>query len=178
MKLLLPFSIGLALLAAVAPSRADEPVPVPASLPEPTLPPSYRHFVGLQVGGTSPMTLVYRYRLFQPLFLEVGGFGAPEALAMFSAGVVVAFHQSDRLMVYSGVGASACLIGDRSLAFLHGRVGLGVKLGASRRQMLSAEVGAWSGWHRKYEHDTGALITDERFTIPMAGLSYLVGLGS
>ncbi len=123
------------------------------------------------------MALVYRYRLFHPLFVEVGGFGAPEALAIFTGGIIVALHQSDRLMVYSGVGASACLVGDTSLYFLYGRVGLGVKLGTSRRQMLSADIGVWSGLHRKYDHETGATTTDERFTIPMAGLSYGVGFG-
>ena len=144
----------------------------------PTSPSSYRHFVGMDAWGASPLALVYRYRLFQALLLEVGGFGAPEALALFTGGVVVVFHQSDRLMVYSGVGASACLVGDTSFDFLYGRVGLGVKLGASRRQTLSAGIGVWSGLYRKYDHDTHALRTDAQFTIPMAGLSYGVGFGN
>ncbi len=55
---------------------------------------------------------------------------------------------------------------------------MGVKLGVSRQQMLSVDIGIWSGLHRKYDHDTRALITDERFTIPMAGLSYVVGFGN
>jgi hypothetical protein len=131
----------------------------------------------MEVGGASPLALVYRYRLFRPLFLEVGGFGAPEALALFTGGIVVAVHQSDRLMVTSGVGASACLVGDTTLTFLYGRVGLGVKLGGSRQQMISASIGVWSGVHRKYDHDTHALRTDEHFTIPMAGLSYGLSFG-
>jgi hypothetical protein len=164
------------LFAVAAPARAEELMLEPM-VSESTPPLSYRHFVGMEVGSTSPLALVYRYRLFAPLFVEVGGFGAPEALALFTGGILVAFHQSDRLMVYSGVGAGACVIGDTALDYLYGRVGLGVKLGSSRRQMLSADVGVWWGLHRKYDHDTGARTTDERFTIPMAGVSYGVGFG-
>lgn len=164
-----------AFFAAAAPSPAPELGPVSPAVSEATSPTSYRHFVGIEVGSTSPMALIYRYRLFRPLFLEVGGFGAPEALAIVTGGIVVAFHESDRLMVYSGLGASGCLLGDTVLAFLYGRLGLAVKLGAARRQILSADVGVWSGLHRKYDPDTGARITNERFTIPMAGLAYGVG---
>lgn len=150
MKVRLTFVTWSVLFAVVAPSRAEEPMPAPVAVSEPTSPPSDRHFVEIEVGSTSPMALVYRYRLFHPLFVEVGGFGAPEALAIFTGGIIVALHQSDRLMVYSGVGASACLVGDTSLYFLYGRVGLGVKLGTSRRQMLSADDFALS-------NDTGTL---------------------
>lgn len=177
MKVRLTLLTWSAFFAVVGPSRADERLQKLAAASEPAAPPSSRHFVGLEAGSTSPFALVYRYRLFQPVFLEVGGFGAPEALAIVTGGVVVAFHESDRLMVYGGAGASACLLGDSSLAFFYGRVGVGAKLGASRQQMLSADVGVWSGWHRKYDHETHATITNERFTIPMAGLSYSVGFG-
>jgi hypothetical protein len=157
-----------------APAPWPEPAPAPALVDQPR---SYRHFLGLQVGGTLPIALYYRYRLLEPLFLEVGGFGAPEATALFTGGIVVAFHQSDRLMVYSGAGGSACLLGDNALAFLYGRLGLGVGLGARRQQMLSVDAGVWSGRLQKRDHDTQKLTTDKWFTIPMAGLSYSVGLG-
>lgn len=161
-----------ALVALTVPSRAEEPVAAPAAVSEPAPPPSYRHFVGMEVGGTSPLALIYRYRLLHALFLEVGGFGAPEALAIYTAGVVVAFHQSDRLMVYSGLGASASLSGNGGLVFLYGRVGLGVKLGARRQHMLAADLGIWAGRYRRYDDQTQALVTDRRFIVPMAGLCY------
>jgi hypothetical protein len=81
-------------------------------------------------------------------------------------------------MVYSGAGGSACLLGDNALAFLYGRLGLGVGLGARRQQMLSVDAGVWSGRLRKRDHDTQKLTTDRWFTIPMAGISYSVGLGN
>ena len=40
--------------------------------------------------------------------------------ALPTGGIVVALYQSDRLMVYGGVGASTCLVGDTSLDFLYG----------------------------------------------------------
>jgi hypothetical protein len=55
--------------------------------------------------------LVDRYRLFDPLFVKVGGFGAPEALAIFTGGAIAAFHQSDRLSDSRIAGARRSIFG-------------------------------------------------------------------
>jgi hypothetical protein len=175
-----PALIVVLLAAAVAPAaRADDSAP-PAT--QTTMPgwgesSRYRHFAGLQAGGSAPLALTYRYRLFGPLLLDVGGFGAPEAVAIVTGGIVVELHETSRLVAYGGGGGSASLLGNETLAFLYPRLGLAVKLGAQREHRIALDVGLWWGEHQVFDKDTGAQTLDKRFLVPMAGVSYLAGFG-
>jgi len=160
----------LALVALSGTLRAAELAPEP----EPHV---QRHYFGLQVGGSSPIAMTYRYRISGPVLLEVGGFGAPEALAIATTGLVAELHRTQRWVIYAGSGGSADVLGDDVLAFLYGRVGIGLRLGDRRQHQLALDVGAWWGAISKSDHETHAHVSTDRLLIPMAGLSYLVGWG-
>jgi hypothetical protein len=157
-------ALSLALLAAAGTAHADEAPP-------------QRHYFGLQVGGTSPFALTYRYRFGGPVLLDVGGFGAPEAVALATAGLVVELRRSDRWVVYTGAGGSANVLGSDGIVFVYGRAGLALRLGDWRQHQLSLDAGAWWGARSRGDAATGMTVSTERFLIPMAGLAYLVGFG-
>jgi len=163
----------LACLALLAVSRMARPADVEPA-PEQQAP---RHYFGLQAGGSSPFALTYRHRITGPLLLDVGGFGAPEALALVTAGLVVEVHRSDRWVVFAGAGGSGDIVGDDALAFGYARVGLGLRLGGSRQHQLGLDVGAWAGTISRSDHLTHVHLSTDHFLIPMVGLSYLFGWG-
>jgi hypothetical protein len=164
-------AVSCLVLLAVSGTASAAPVE-PA--PEIQLP---RHAFGVQVGGSAPFALTYRYRISGLLLLDVGGFGAPEALAIITAGLLFEVHRSDWWVVFVGAGGSGDIVGNDALAFGYARAGIGLRLGDRRQHQLALDVGAWCGAISKSDHVTHAHVSTDAFVIPMAGLSYVVGWG-
>jgi len=148
-----------------------------------------RHRVGGQLGGTGIFQIVYRYRAAGSLHLEVGAAGIHGANV--SVGAVVGTPYANRWFPYLGFGggfmfgggppnegcdpgAATCPHKSDSFPFLHARVGIGVGFGATRRNLVSLDVGGWYGKHYKSETDAAGVTTEssEMIALPMAGLSY------
>lgn len=183
------------------PPPAAWPPPVTSSEPAPLPPPpnafDRRHRLGVQLGGTGAFQVVYRYRAAGPLHLEVGGLGADHGVNV-SAGVVVGVPVANRWFPYAGFGggmmgafgpktpdgcdpkATDCpLVTDSdTLLVLHARAGVGFAFGATRRHLLSVDVGGWWGRHLASRTDAAGVETrsSARVLMPMAGLSYLFAL--
>jgi len=184
--------------AAAASARADaqEQLPPPAQ-PQPAPEPQAwqrRHRVGVQVGGTGFLQMVYRYRLAGPVHLDAGLFGAPHGSNM-SAGLVAMFPAGSRWFPYVGLGGGVagafgpklddscdaamtdCPLGKSSsmLTFVHARAGIGLAVDDARRNMRALDVGGW--WRTIAARDTDAAgvetKTSRRILWPMAGLAYL-----
>ena len=174
--------------------------PLPA--PRPPRPPGptgfeRRQHVGAQIGGTGVAQIVYRIRVAGPVHLEVGGLGIHGANV--SAGAVVGRPARQSMVPPTPVSvAGSCSAGtpkcdatktdatktdcpnerDESFAFLHARVGVGVALGASRRSLVSFDVGGWYGTHDVRETDSAGGKTEwsKRVAMPMAGVSYFFAI--
>jgi hypothetical protein len=155
-----------------------------------------RHRVGLQLGGSSFVQLVYRLRLLGHSYLELGGAGAPEGTMNASAGLMVALRTGTRFFPYAagGVGfgvagggpgpspdeASSCVDGTKScpwessgVSYGYARAGVGMTFGVNHNASVLLDFGAWKGtrWHW---HDDGmGTLTDvsEPFVWPMPGLA-------
>jgi hypothetical protein len=128
---------------------------------------------------------------------RVGALGADHG-ANLSAGVVVGFPVANRWFPYMGFGGGTMwafgpkktegcdpkmtdcptVDGSETLLFLHLRVGVGSAFGATRRHMLSLDVGGWRGSWSKSEGDAAGNKTESSgtITLPMAGVSYFVAL--
>ncbi|HXT99646.1 MAG TPA: hypothetical protein VN903_01550 [Polyangia bacterium] len=180
--------------ALPAPRYAAPPMIVPVQPLRPARPPGpngfdRRHRVGGQLGGTGIFQIVYRYRAAGPVHLEIGAAGIHGA--NLSAGAVVGGPFANRWFPYFGFGggfmigggpsnegcdpgATTCPRRSDSFPFLHARVGIGVGFGATRRNLLSLDVGGWYGRHDKSETDAAGHTTEssKMIALPMAGLSY------
>jgi hypothetical protein len=171
------------------------PPPRPAHRPGPALG-ERRHHVGGQIGGTGIIQIIYRLRVLGPIYLEGGGMGVTHG-ANFSTGIVIGASIADRWFPYVGFGGGVMFSGyptpktpcdstmgtcpDKyadDLSYLHARVGLGFGFGATRRQMISLDVGGWYGTHRESWNDTTVPVTrvSETIAMPMAGLSYFYAI--
>jgi hypothetical protein len=187
---------GLPPAAVMAAHDAAEP---PSA--EPTEPPGLsppdgfdrRHRIGIQIGGTGLGQVVYRIRAVGPIHFEAGLMGA-DHVGNVSAGVLVGVPVANRWFPYVGVGggamwafgpktakgcdskASNCptVDGSDTLVFLHLRAGVGLALGATRRHLVSLDVGGWYGpwWKRETDAAGGETKSSGTVTLPMAGLSY------
>jgi hypothetical protein len=79
--------------------------------------PPPRHFAGLQVGGSVPVALDYRYNVWGPVFLDAGVFAAADGPAMVTGGAIVNVYERDRWVVYLGAGASQARVWTHNLLF-------------------------------------------------------------
>jgi hypothetical protein len=173
-----PLLVAAVLLASAGPAAADQ---------QPAL---SRHQVGVQLGGSGPLQLIYRVRAVGPLSVEAGLFGAPP-WAMASAGLVAETPQLGRWSLYAGAGAGAIVVAAEhrcgpadpqtctdsgSWRYLHARAGVAVVIheptGAGAHR-IAADIGYWRGTAR--DHAAGRMSVDRPFAIPMVGLSYLIG---
>lgn len=164
-------------------SRASSPL-----LPAEELPPR-RAALGVQLGGSGFVQLVFRYA-FVPryLHLEVGALAwGPEAFLNGSAGLSLELPTPRGFAPYVAVGAGAAYVfgstddepcdglecpqssTSEALVFGSGRVGLAKYFG---RHRVGVDVGAWLG-----RVDEDKATGDTGFLWPMAGLSYHYGLG-
>ena len=166
----------------------------PLRPPRPSGPSGFerRHHVGGQVGGTGIFQVVYRLRAEGPFHMEVGAFGADHG-ANFSTGLVIGSPVANRWFPYVGFGGGLMLAGGPTVmvqceppqtacsepdgadfVYLHARVGIGFAFGATRRNLISFDVGGWYGKHYKSETDAAGVTTEssEMIALPMAGLSY------
>jgi hypothetical protein len=155
-----------------------------------------RHRVGLQVGGSSFVQLVYRLRLFRHLYLELGGAGVPEATLNASAGLMVAHRTGTRFFPYlaggagfgasgggpavSGAMTSKCVDGtagcpweSTGVTYGYARAGVGMSFGPNHNASLLLDLGAWIGtkWHRRDDGMGTLTDTSGRFVWPMPGLA-------
>jgi hypothetical protein len=191
-------AVALLACAAAAGARAEaqEQLPPPAAAqPAPEQQPwERRHRLGVQVGGTGFLQMVYRYRVAGPVHLDTGLFGAPHGSNM-SAGLVAMFPAGTRWLPYVGLGGGLageggpkqddscdpamtdCPLGKGStvLRFVYARAGIGLAVDDARRNMLALDVGVW--WGTIVGHDTTAAgvetKTSRRILWPMAGFAYL-----
>lgn len=160
-----------------------------AGVPSPTR----HHWLGLAAGGSGYVQVVYRYRLLEPLALEVGSLGASHAING-SFGLLSEAPLSSRWAAHvgSGVGFGAlsgdvqdpscpvdtkpddCKLvhGSTSAFFAYFRAGPSLYLGRERRDALGLDVGAWVGTLSRSIDDVE---TSRRLLWPMAGVFYLHG---
>jgi hypothetical protein len=103
------------------------------------LPARKRLFVGGQLGGTSLLQPVLRFRVVGPLSVEAGFM-----LISGSAGLVYEVPVMGNVSIYAGVGAGAFLLPRRVIEYGHARLGVGFR---ARTQNLwfGVDGGAWLG---------------------------------
>ena len=151
-----------------------------------------RHHVGGQVGGTGIFQVVYRLRAEGPFNMEVGAFGADHG-GNFSTGLVIGSPVANRWFPYVGFGGGLMLAGGPTVmvqceppqtacsepdgadfVYLHARVGIGFAFGATRRNLISFDVGGWYGRLREgwIDETQSKYETSRMIALPMAGLSY------
>jgi hypothetical protein len=143
-----------------------------------------RHYLGIQLGGSGALQVVYRVRTVERLHLEVGAFASAGAING-SAGVFYDFPISTRTALYvSGGGAfigaagehepcdqrPGCVDSSVSL-FVYARAGDSFRPGDQRRDVLGFDVGLWRGTTTDYG-PTGNVVRAEPLLLPMAGFSY------
>jgi hypothetical protein len=189
---------------AQPPPAPDPPTvaqPLPVYAPRPPRPPrplgpsgfERRHQVGGQIGGTGLIQAVYRLRVAGPFHMEIGALGADHG-ANFSSGAVIGSPVANRWFPYLGFGGGLMLAGGpegacdpmktcpekngEDFAYLHARVGIGVAFGATRRNLISLDVGGWYGRHREDWVDASnkRYTTSKMTALPMAGLSYFFAI--
>jgi hypothetical protein len=124
-----------------------------------------RNYIGMQVGGTGYLHVVYRRRLFDPLLFEVGALPFVlngGGLIEVSAGLLVDVPLTRRFSVYAGGGASAAIVfggegedgaSTTDVSFVYGRLGIAVRLGVEQRDQLGLEGDLWNGKLSDEGHD-------------------------
>ncbi len=183
------------------PTVAQPPPPAyrpPVAQPRPPGPSGFerRHHVGGQIGGTGLVQAVYRLRVVGPFHMEVGALGADHG-ANFSTGVVIGSPVGNRWFPYVGLGGGFMLAGGPTVmvvceppqttctetngedfAYMHARVGIGVAFGATRRNLISLDIGGWYGRHREgfIDETQRKYETSKMTALPMAGLSYFFAI--
>jgi hypothetical protein len=150
---------------------------------------SWRHEVGLQLGGTAYAQIAYRYRFWGPLHIEIGALGSHHVMNG-SAGLLIKVALDSRWAVYAGSGGGFGWGGgpatDKSCDanttdcplttsfggtyFVHVRAGLALKLDASRRHAISIDGGFWTG--TEWERGGGQPSYSRPIFWPMAGCAY------
>lgn len=153
-----------------------------------------RHRIGLQLGGSSFVQIVYRLRMFSHVYLDLGAGGAPHALLNASAGIVVARSTGTRFYPYAAGGAgfglsggatsnadgescysatSKCPWESNSLSYWYARGGVAMMLDPRRRVSLALDVGTWVGtkWHASDAGMGNRTSSSAKIIWPMAGLA-------
>jgi hypothetical protein len=184
-------ALALALVAAAPARAADAPAPPPDDL-------DARHRVGVQLGGSAFVQVVYRLRLLGHSYLEVGGGGAPEGTLNASLGLVVAHSTGTRFFPYAAAGVgmgtttsapgmeknaagascgldatAGCPWSSRAVGFFYARAGVGAVVDASRHLSLHLDVGTWVGEKAVTSDDGRGTRTSAttRITWPMVGVA-------
>ncbi len=140
---------------------------------------------GWALGGPSYAEVLMRARLLPGLYAEAGLNPFFEPIMMGSAGLVGAVPVSSRVSLYAGASlggvamfaidacppdAVDCVDTD---AGYFGSARVGVSIGFGRRTRIGLDVGAWRGESGAWGNH--GLAGTRRFTIPMIGVSWLVG---
>jgi hypothetical protein len=147
-----------------------------------------RAAMGFQIGGTSYLQLLYRLRVFGPLLLDMGAAGIAlpgGAVGNVSGGLVLDVPLGRRWSIYAGGGGGAAFVfagdgegtGTTSEAYVYGRLGFAVRLGADHLDQIGIDGGAWYGNHQITEDGAdGRHSETSRFLRPMAGFFFLHAL--
>jgi hypothetical protein len=194
------FAVAFALAAIGTPARAAEPPHAVTTATPPADDLDARHRVGIQMGGSSFVQVVYRLRMFGHVYLDVGGGGAPEAAMNGSLGIFVARSTGTRFYPYAAGGAGfgvagggpsatnkgptgKCVDGtdgcpweSDSVAYGYARAGVGMTVGVAHRVSLLLDLGVWAGRRYHYSDDGMGTATQssERFVWPIPGLAGFV----
>lgn len=153
-----------------------------------------RHWLGIAAGGSGYFQVVYRYRLLEPLAVEVGTAGASHLInGSFGLLSEVPVAARGALHVGSGVGLGNswgdvvdpkcpaadtkpdnCQLvhGETTSVFAYFRAGPSLYVGSERRDVIGLDGGAWVG--RIYS-TTDDVQTSRRLLWPMAGIFYVHG---
>jgi hypothetical protein len=187
-------------LGAARVVRAESASPFPPDSPEaaavqPTAdareadPDSFRHRIGLQIGGSSYFQIAYRYRLIGGLYVDTGVF-ALNAGADGSIGGLFDLEVMHPWSLYVGAGVGfgaafgettpkGCNDQTTDCPVVHGsvgtvysytRVGVAFRFGRGSRHIVGADVGIWRG--HSVEETENEVTGRSSFVSPMAGVSY------
>jgi hypothetical protein len=133
------------------------PVQAPLGKPRHRPVPARRHYLGVEVGGTGFLQVMYRFRPVGPLLLEgglmaVGLNGA--GIFQGSAGLLLDIPIEGRVSVLTGAGVTGVGVlggeGDSGAAYEtwgygYARAGLGFRVGLEQADQLGLEVAFWRG---------------------------------
>lgn len=142
-----------------------------------------RHYLGVQLGGSSALQLAYRLRMVDRLHLDVGTWASP-GVFNGSAGPLFDFPMSTRTSPYVSAGGGFLGAGGERepcdsdpqcvessvKVFVYFRAGVSVRLGSERRDVLGFDAGLWRG--TSTDSGPNGVVREETFLWPMAGFSY------
>jgi hypothetical protein len=142
-----------------------------------------RHYLGVQLGGSAALQIAYRLRMVDRLHLDIGSYASP-GVFNGSAGLLFDFPMSTRTAPYVSAGGGflgsagerepcdkdpQCIESTVNL-LVYVRIGVSVRLGSERRDLLGFDAGFWRG--TSTDDGPNGVVRQETFVLPMAGLSY------